>query len=98
NAASDADPPERSIGIWPVPFMNHFVAQPFSPLPVKYSDLARNDIGRSSTSGRKIESMTERWLLARIAAPNFGTFFAPTIHGRKIALSTGPTSRYLRIQ
>jgi hypothetical protein len=49
-------------------------------------------------SGKKIESMTERWLLARIAAPVFGTFFAPTIHGRKIALSTGPTTRYLRIQ
>jgi hypothetical protein len=78
--------------------MNHFVAHPLSPLPVKYSDFARNDMGRSIMSGKKIESMTERWLLARIAAPVFGTFFAPTIHGRKIALSTGPTTRYLRIQ
>ena len=49
-------------------------------------------------SGRKIESLTERWLLARMAAPDDGTFVRPTIHGRKIALTIGPITMYFMTQ
>lgn len=45
-------------------------------------------------SGRKIESLTERWLLAKIAAPDAGTLRRPTIQGRKIAFTTGPMKMY----
>ena len=78
--------------------MNHLVAHPLMPLPVKYSDFARKDIGRSSMSGRKTESITDRWFEARIAAPCFGTFSAPEIQGRNSPLTMGPTNTCLRIQ
>ena len=41
------------------------------------------------TSGRKIESENERWLLARIAPPSSGTFSSPRTHGRKIGEEHG---------
>ncbi len=51
-------------------------------------------MGRSIMSGRNTESMKERWLLARIAAPSAGTLRRPTIHGRKIAFRSGPITMY----
>ena len=36
---------------------------------------------RSTSSGRKKESITARWLEARIAAPSTGMFSSPRIHG-----------------
>ena len=41
-------------------------------LAVKYSLLARKTTGRSTMSGRKIESMNERWFDASTTAPSFG--------------------------
>ena len=49
-------------------------------------------------SGRKIESMNERWLLASTTAPCFGTCSRPTTHGRKIARRIGPTTMCFMIQ
>src|SRR6187551_2484743 len=82
---------DRSIGTWPTPDMNDFCNQPLMPLPVKYSILAGNVTLRDSFSGRKKESETARWLLARMAPPSFGMFSAPSmIRGRKNTFSTGP--------
>ena len=61
------------------------------PLPVKYSCLPMNTISRSSIRGRKKESITARWLLARMAGPSVGTFSAPRTQGRYTSLSRGPT-------
>ena len=60
------------------------------PLPVKYSDLARNTTGRGTMSGMKMESEKERWLDARIAAPWAGTLSSPLTHGRNSVFRTGP--------
>jgi len=40
-----------------------------------------NTTSRRIMSGRKNESMTARWLEARIAGPSVGMFWAPRIHG-----------------
>jgi hypothetical protein len=37
-----------------------------------------------------MESEKERWLLARIAAPEVGTFSTPRVQGLKIKRSKGP--------
>ena len=46
---------------------------------------------RCTATGRKIESETERWLLARIAPPSAGMFSSPLTHGRKNTFTSGPT-------
>ena len=59
---------------------------------MKYSGLAEeDDLAARITSGRKNESMTARWLLARIAPPSAGTFSAPRTQGRYTRRSSGPT-------
>ena len=47
-------------------------------------------ISRSSTRGSTNESITARWLLARIAPPSAGTFSTPRVHGLKKSFSHGP--------
>jgi hypothetical protein len=69
---------------------NVAVSLPLIPLPVKYSDLARNTTGRGTISGIKMESENERWLEARMAAPSEGTLSRPLTHGLKSVFSTGP--------
>jgi hypothetical protein len=70
------------------------VARLTSPPPVKYSDLAAKVTGRSTISGRKIESMSDRWFDARIAPPDAGTFSIPVTFGRHSRRRIGPaTSR-----
>ena len=51
------------------------------PLPVKYSDLARNTTLRGSGSGPKKWSANDRWLLARMTGPRRGTFLPPARPG-----------------
>jgi hypothetical protein len=53
---------------------------------------------RSMTSGRKIESMNERWLLARMTGPLTGIFSSPTIQGRNTVFKIGPAIRFFIIQ
>jgi hypothetical protein len=65
---------------------------------VKYSLFARKTTGRSTTSGRKIESMKERWFEARMTGPSLGTRSRPMTHGRKIARRMGPTTMCFMIQ
>ncbi len=86
-----ASPPERSIGICPALVKNILVAQPLTPVPVKYSILAGNVMRRGTTSGRKIESEKDRWLLAKIAAPLVGMCSAPSTLGRQSTRTMGPT-------
>ena len=57
---------------------------------MKYSDLAENVTGRSSISGRKIESITDWWLAARMAPPDAGTCPAPVTFGRQMVCKNGP--------
>ena len=61
------------------------------PLPVKYSDLARNTTLRGSGSGPKKWSANDRWLLARMTGPRRGTFRRPRDHGRNTSLSATPS-------
>src|SRR5690348_5198242 len=90
-ARCDADPPPRRIGIWPTARKNQAVLG-----SSKYSALATNVMRRRSTSGRKIESENDRWLLARIAGPSAGTPSLPSVltlnnrrrTGVKIAFTT----------
>ena len=96
SAPSLALPPVRSIGICPTPEKNVRDTKPFSPRPVKYSALARNVTLRGiSCMGMKKWSENDRWLLARMAAPVWGTFSFPRCHGRKISRSNG-ASVYFR--
>ena len=74
------------------------VAQPAMPLPVKYSLLARKLIGRLTATGRKTESTNERWLLAKITAPDAGTFSSPRVHGRNTEFANGPTMKVFKNQ
>src|SRR5690606_18417122 len=97
-AACAARPPVRSTGIVPVPVQNILTSQPLSPLPVKYSALATNVTFRLTTSGMKIESEKERWLLARIAGPVSGTCSSPSTTGRKTTRSQGPSRTYFSSQ
>jgi len=52
----------------------------------------------ATTSGRKIESENERWLLAKMAAPSVGMFSSPSTHGRKRSLRIGPRTRVFSTQ
>ena len=63
------------------------------PGSVKYSRLARNVIRRGTSSGRRKESATARWLLARIAPPRIGTCSRPSIVGRVRHASAGRAAR-----
>ena len=65
---------------------------------MKYSLFARKITGRSTTSGRKIESMNERWFDASTTAPSLGTCSSPTTQGRKIARRIGPMTMCFMIQ
>ena len=69
NDCAEAAPPDRSIGSWLVSRKKAAVSLPLSPVPVKYSDFARNTTGRGTISGMKIESEKDRWFDARMAAP-----------------------------
>lgn len=72
----------RSTGTASIAVKKLRLSQPLNPVPVKYSALARKTTGRGVTSGITTLSMKERWLLARITAPRFGTFSRPTTTGR----------------
>src|SRR3954447_11828908 len=74
----EADPPPRLMGICPTARKNHAVLG-----SSKYSAFATNVIRRRRTSGRKIESENDRWLLARMAAPFFGRCSIPSTRTRK---------------
>jgi hypothetical protein len=91
SARSLASPPARSIGICPTPLKNALVSSPLTPVPVKYSDLARNTTFRRSGSGPKKWSENDRWLLTRMTGPRRGTFFRPRDQGRKITASATPS-------
>src|SRR5688572_30715397 len=91
-AAIDADPPVRLIGICPTARKNHAVFG-----SSKYSALATKVMRRRRTSGRKIESQNEMWLLARIAGPESGMFSMPSTRTRQKNRSTG-VSRSLSTQ
>ena len=64
---------------------------PFSPRPVKYSDLPRKITFRGTGSGPKKWSENDRWLLARMTGPRRGTFFTPHARGRKRIFSVIPS-------
>src|SRR3982074_2407688 len=91
-AAWAAEPPDRSIGTCPTPEQKVFFSRPTSPGCVQYSRFARNVMRRGTSSGRKNESTTARWLLARMAPPRSGTFSTPSIVGRQSRRSHGPRS------
>ena len=59
-AAWAARPPDRSIGIMPVPTKKLRTSQPLRPRPVKYSALATKVTFRLTISGMKIESEKDR--------------------------------------
>ena len=86
------------MGTWPMPAKNILEKKPLMPGVVKYSALARKVTLRGTISGRKKESQKDRWLLARIAAPCFGTFSRPSVHGRQKVRRTGPISTNFAIQ
>ena len=65
--------------------------RPFSPRPVKYSDLARKITFRGTGSGPKKWSENDRWLLARMTGPRRGTFLTPHARGRKTIFSVSPS-------
>src|SRR5690606_28782039 len=58
-------------------------------LPEKYSVLAANVTWRGSSAGSRNESITERWLAARIAGPVRGTWAAPDRCGLHMAWVSG---------
>ena len=91
SARSLASPPDLSTGIWPTPLKKALLTRPFSPRPVKYSDLARKTTLRGSGSGAKKWSENDRWLLAMIAGPSLGTLSMPSAHGRNTILRKGPS-------
>ncbi len=62
---------------------------PRSPVPVKYSALARKATWRGAVSGITTLSANERWLLARMTGPVGGTLSAPTTSGRHNAIAVG---------
>src|SRR3954454_6130977 len=87
-------PPPRLIGIWPTARKNHAVF-----LSSKYSALATNVTRRRSTSGRKIESEKDRWLLASMAGPFLGRFSSPSTRtrnrNRRIGVRTAFSTQYI---
>src|ERR1700685_394618 len=58
-ACSLAAPPPRSMGIWPTPVKKTLLISPFSPRPVKYSDLARKITFRGTGTGPKMVAGAE---------------------------------------
>src|ERR671920_605384 len=94
NAACAAEALDRSTGTCPWLVKKTFLIQPRSPGAVKYSRLARNVILRGTSRGRRKESATARWLLARIAPPRAGTWWSPSIVGRVSTRISGPSSTY----
>src|SRR3954447_23630567 len=98
SAPSAALAPERSIGTCPAPEKNLRWNQPLSPGVVKYSAFATKVTRRGRVSGMNIQSVYDRWLLARIAGPEAGTFSAPSMLGRNTSLSQGPSAIHLRNQ
>ena len=59
---------------------------------MKYSDFAAKVSGRSSISGRKIESTMDMWLEARMAPPSGGMCSRPVICGRQRTCKSGPAT------
>ena len=84
--------PSRSICSWFVAFRYAAHSRAAGPEAVKYSDLAEYVTGRSSISGRKTESTTDRWLAARMAPPEAGTCSAPVTFGRPMVCRNGPAT------
>ena len=84
--------PSRSICSWFVAFRYAAHSRAAGPEAVKYSALAENVTGRSSISGRKTESTTDRWLAARMAPPDAGTCSAPVTFGRQMVCKNGPAT------
>ena len=97
-ASSAAEALDRSIGTCPAPEKNARCRVPLTPVPVKYSALARKVTRRLRDSGMWIQSAADRWLLARIAAPVSGTCSVPSARGRNTACTTGPIAMNLRNQ
>jgi hypothetical protein len=97
-AFSAAEALERSIGTCPALVKNAFRTNPFSPVPVKYSALARKVTRRFNESGMKTQSAAERWLLARIAPPVAGTCSVPSARGRMTTCRAGPSATNFRNQ
>jgi len=84
--------PSRSIRSWFVAFRYQAHSRAAGPEAVKYSALAENVTGRSSISGRKTESTTDRWLAARMTPPAAGTCSAPVTFGRQMVRRNGPAT------
>src|SRR5712691_13511082 len=84
--------PSRSIRSWLVAFRYQAHSRAAGPEAVKYSALAENVTGRSSISGRKIESITDWWLAAKMAPPDAGTCPPPVTVGRQMVCRNGPAS------
>ena len=97
-ASSAAEASVRSIGTCPLPAKKTRCRKPLTPVPVKYSALARKVTRRLRDSGMKIQSAAERWLLARMAAPVAGTFSAPSARGRKTRRTAGPMATNFKNQ
>ena len=91
NADSAARPPARSTGMAPSPVMTKLENFPFTPVPVKYSDLAQKARCRGTTVPSSNSSATERWLPAKIAPPVAGMCSNPSTVGRKANRSAGAT-------
>jgi hypothetical protein len=90
--------PERSIGTCPAPEKNFRWNQPLRPGVVKYSALATKVTRRGRVSGMNSQSAYDRWLLARMAGPDAGTFSAPSTWGRNTSFNHGPRATHLRNQ
>ena len=82
--------PSRSTASWPVASMHKLMSRRPGLWLVKYSDLAAKVTGRVSISGRKTESITDRWLEARMAPPVSGMFSPPTTWGCHRPRRNGP--------
>jgi hypothetical protein len=67
----------------------NFLSNPLGPGDVKYSDLAKKVTLRGTTSGIKIESLKDKWLLAIITGPVAGTFRSPFTLGRNANIKNG---------
>ena len=74
---------------------SHRLRAPRTPVPVKYSDLARKKTCRGATSGMTMLSMNDRWLLARMTGPVCGTLSRPSITGRQITREIGESTRWV---
>jgi hypothetical protein len=81
-----------------VDWKNSFTKNPLIPLPVKYSLLARKTTGLGHCSGKNIESEKDRWLLARMAAPEVGTFSTPRVQGLNKKRRSGPKMNVFKMK